>query len=111
LARKIARRRRLVQRWRRTQENGAVNCSSRLTAQLARSVGAVQRRVVSLVSGAGHDGVIVSSLAPVAMLFVRCRRGLSHHPAEHAAGRDLAVALRVTIDFLLRLAEANGRRS
>jgi len=104
LARRIAHRRRLGLRWRRTQENAAINCSSRLTGQLARSVGAIQRRVVSLVSGAGHDGVIVSALAPVAMLFVRCRHGLSHHPAEHVSPRDLHVALRVTLDFLQRLA-------
>jgi allantoate deiminase len=49
--------------------------------------------------------VIMASLTPVAMLFVRCRAGLSHHPDEYASRADLGVALRVTIDFLLRLAE------
>ncbi len=40
----------------------------------------------------------------IAMLFVRCRDGLSHHPDEYASPKDLAVALRVTVDFLERLA-------
>jgi allantoate deiminase len=100
----IARKRKLKVAWQRTQENGAVDCSPRLTTQLERSVKAVQGRSISLVSGAGHDGVVVSALAPVAMLFVRCRGGLSHHPDEYASPKDLDVALRVMIDFLQRLA-------
>lgn len=104
LATQIAGRRKLERRWQRTQENGAVACSATLTAQLARSVAAVQGQPLSLVSGAGHDGVVLSTLTPVAMLFVRCRAGLSHHPDEYAAPKDLAVALAVMADFLERLA-------
>ncbi|MFI5335674.1 MAG: Zn-dependent hydrolase [Opitutales bacterium] len=104
LAARIARRRRLIRTWRRTQENGAVSCSPALTARLSRSVKAVQGRTRALVSGAGHDAVVVSALTPVAMLFVRCRGGLSHHPDEYAAPADLGVALRVIADFLQRLA-------
>ena len=102
-AERIARRRKLVLEWQPTQENGAVPASPALTATLARSVKAVQGRSLALPSGAGHDGVIVSALAPIAMLFVRCRAGLSHHPDEHVAPRDLATALAVTVDFLQRM--------
>lgn len=105
LATRVARRRGLVRRWQRTQENSAVACSPPLTAQLERSVKAVQGKSLSLVSGAGHDGVVMSALCPVAMLFVRCRDGLSHHPDEYAAPKDLAVALAVLTDFLERLAK------
>jgi allantoate deiminase len=103
-ARAIARRRRLQVAWQQTQDNGAVACDRNLTATLSRSVQAVQRRNLPLVSGAGHDAVVMAAQAPVAMLFVRCRAGLSHHPDEYAAPRDLAVALRVVLDFLRRLA-------
>ena len=104
LATQVADRRGLERRWQRTQENGAVTCSPPLTARLERSVKAVQGKSLSLVSGAGHDGVVMSKLCPVAMLFVRCRGGLSHHPDEYAAPKDLAVALRVMSNFLERLA-------
>ena len=104
LAGRIARQRRLKSDWRQTQDNGAVDCSPELTAQLARSVQAVQGKAPSLVSGAGHDAVVMSALAPVAMLFVRCRDGLSHHPDESASPKDMAVALDVVVDFLTRLA-------
>ncbi len=100
----IGRRRGLEITWQRTQENAATPCSPALTARLERSVKAVQGKSLSLVSGAGHDGVVMASLCPVAMLFVRCRDGLSHHPDEYASPKDLGVALEVMIDFLQKLA-------
>jgi allantoate deiminase len=103
-ARRIARRRGLEFSWQPTQDNGAIACAPGLTAVWEESVRAEQGRCLRLVSGAGHDAVVMAGLAPVAMLFVRCRDGLSHHPDEFAARSDLAVALRVTIDFLQRLA-------
>jgi allantoate deiminase len=100
----IAQRRGLTSDWLVTQDNGAVVCSPELRQLLDASVQAVQRRSVSLVSGAGHDAVVLSALTPVAMLFVRCRDGLSHHPDEYALPADIAVALQVMIAFLERLA-------
>jgi len=103
-ARLVARRRKLSVAWQLTQDDGAVACSARLGGLLGRSVRAVQGRSLDLASGAGHDAIVMASLAPVAMLFVRCRDGLSHHPAEFASRADLEVALRVIVDFLERLA-------
>ena len=108
-ARTIARRRKLRCEWTMTQDQGAVACSPDLTSLLAESVQAVQNDAPSLVSGAGHDGVIMSAMTPVAMLFVRCRDGLSHHPDEYASPADLQAALRVTLDFLERLAAHHSR--
>ncbi len=102
-ARKIARRRGLTVTWQPTMRHHATPCSPALTAQLARSVQAVQGKSLSLVSGAGHDGVVMAALTPIAMLFVRCRDGLSHHPDEYASPKDLGVALAVIMDFLQRL--------
>jgi len=109
-ARAIARRRHLAFTWEKTQDDPAIACAPKLTARLAESVTAVQSRSLSLVSGAGHDAVIVSAVAPVTMLFVRCRGGLSHHPDEYAAPADIGVALDVLIDFLLRLGRPASRR-
>ncbi len=108
VATQIAKQRGLTVAWQRTQDNGAVECSRELTAQLERSVQAVQGRSLSLVSGAGHDGVVMSTLTPVAMVFVRCRDGLSHHPAEYASRADLKIALRVMVDFLERIAQQHA---
>ena len=81
-----------------------MRCSRELTSILARSVRRQQGSAPVLQSGAGHDGVVLSSIAPVAMLFVRSRDGLSHHPDEFTHSRDIAAALAVIVDFLTRLA-------
>ncbi len=56
-----------------------------------------------LVSGAGHDAMIMAALCPTAMLFIRCRGGVSHNPAEHVDPADAQVALRVMSGFIDRL--------
>lgn len=48
---------------------------------------------MALWSRAGHDGMAVVALTPIAMLFLRCRGGVSHHPDEHVKRSDVAAAL------------------
>jgi allantoate deiminase len=57
--------------------------------------------VFELPSGAGHDGMAMIDIADVAMLFIRCRGGISHHPDEHVELADADAGARV----LLRLIE------
>ncbi|MCT2398982.1 allantoate amidohydrolase [Novosphingobium mangrovi (ex Huang et al. 2023)] len=58
-----------------------------------------------LVSGAGHDAMNMAALCPTAMLFIRCKGGVSHNPAEHVAPEDADIALRVMLGFIDRLGE------
>ena len=55
-------------------------------------------------SGAGHDGVYMSEITEIGMLFVRCRGGVSHNPAESVEEADVAVAIDVLGRFLELLA-------
>jgi allantoate deiminase len=56
-----------------------------------------------LVSGAGHDAMVMAALCPTAMLFIRCREGISHNPAEHVDPADAQIALQVMLGFIDRL--------
>ncbi|MBC2665245.1 allantoate amidohydrolase [Novosphingobium flavum] len=56
-----------------------------------------------LVSGAGHDAMNMAALCPTAMLFLRCRAGISHNPAEHVEPADAEAALQVMLGFIDRL--------
>lgn len=62
-----------------------------------------------LVSGAGHDAMVMAALCPTAMLFIRCRGGISHNPAEHVDPADADVALQVMLGFIERLGRSYGR--
>jgi len=99
--RETARRRKLAVEVRATSERPSVRCSPRLTALLKQ---AVAGRALEVPSGAGHDGVYMSEITDVAMLFVRCKGGISHNPAESVTTADVGVALDVLGRFLELLA-------
>ncbi len=80
-------------RWDVVQEDNATPCDPALGDVLGRAVASLGLPVRRLPSGAGHDGVVLTALCPVAMLFVRCHGGISHHPAEAVMVEDVAVAV------------------
>jgi allantoate deiminase len=100
----IARARGLRAWWSIVQETPAVACSEDLEAVLGEAVAATGHPVGRLPSGAGHDAAAMAALGPVAMLFVRCAGGVSHHPAEAVEPGDVAVAIDVLTGFVERLA-------
>lgn len=71
----------------------ATACSSELQEVLTQAVSEVQGQSLSLPSGAGHDAIAISECWPVGMLFVRCKGGISHHPAESVTAADVALAI------------------
>lgn len=91
----------------RVKQNGAIPCNADLGGLLARAVAACGYPVEWLPSGAGHDGVALATLTPIAMLFVRCKGGISHHPAESVTSEDVAVAIAVLERFLGLLAQSH----
>jgi allantoate deiminase len=91
--------------WQPVQQTASVPCSPQFSGRLKRAVKRHQREVATLPSGAGHDAAVMAQITPAAMLFVRCKGGVSHHPDESVRGPDVRVAFEVINDFLLRLAE------
>ncbi len=81
-------------------ETMAAPCAPWLTAQLDRAVKNAGHKPLHLPSGAGHDGMAMIALAPIAMLFVRCKAGISHSPLESVEAADVAVAAKVLRDFI-----------
>jgi allantoate deiminase len=83
-----------------THESGTALCAPWLRAQLGEAIAASGYPIRELPSGAGHDGMAMIALTDIAMLFVRCRGGVSHHPAEHVADEDVAAAAEVLLHFI-----------
>jgi allantoate deiminase len=105
----ICERRGLELHWQRRDDLPAVPMSPHLRSLLARASEQAGVRPFELGSGAGHDAVTVSQLTPeVAMLFVRCRDGISHHPDESVREQDVASALEVVVRLLRLLAAEAG---
>jgi len=101
----IARRRGLSVQSLLTDEEDSIACSPQLTSVLARAVKELGHPEMQLASGAGHDAVVMSRLTEVAMLFVRCKDGVSHSPAESVTEDDVEVAIDVLSKLLELLAD------
>lgn len=55
-----------------------------------------------LTSGAGHDSVYTSRQCPTAMIFVRCKDGVSHNPKEYSRPEDCAAGAKTLLGAYLR---------
>ncbi len=55
-------------------------------------------------SGAAHDAQIIANLAPVGMIFVPSKNGISHSPAEWTEWSDIEAGAQVLLGTLIRAA-------
>jgi allantoate deiminase len=86
----------------------ATACDTRLVRLMDEAVEAVGQAPFHLVSGAGHDAIALAPLCPVAMLFIRCDGGVSHHADEAVSVADVSVGVRAMSAFIDRLAVQHG---
>ncbi len=96
----IAEGRRMGLQYRVTHDSPAVACSPRLMARLSEAARAEGIEAPELLSGAGHDAMAMTPLCEIGMLFVRCRGGISHNPAESITAEDAETGARVLLRFI-----------
>jgi allantoate deiminase len=89
-------------------EHPAVPMDKRLTACLADAIEATGLPMKTMISGAGHDAMVMAARTPAAMLFLRSPGGISHHAAESVLEEDVEASLRVGREFLVRSAKEIG---
>ena len=85
-------------------ETQTTACTPFMQDLLADAIASLGHEPFRLASGAGHDALSMAKLCPVAMLFVRCKGGISHNPAEFAAEADMGLAVSALVRFIERLA-------
>lgn len=91
------------------QDLASAPCNAGLIQHLADAVQQVtQEPARQLVSGAGHDAMVMAALAPMCMLFIRCEKGISHNPAEAVNPADVETALQVMVRFIENYAGSFG---
>jgi N-carbamoyl-L-amino-acid hydrolase len=54
-------------------------------------------------SGAGHDAMCMASIAPMVMLFVPSRAGISHAPEEYTTPEDCINGAQILMDAVIEL--------
>jgi allantoate deiminase len=96
----IAQRRNVGLRVATRHQSAAAPCDPALTAALADAIAHRGLAVHRQPSGAGHDAMVFPPRIPMAMLFVRCKDGISHNPAESITAADAEIAVDVLLDAL-----------
>jgi N-carbamoyl-L-amino-acid hydrolase len=79
-------------------------CDEAILAALKDSAMAAGRTYINMVSRAYHDSLFMARIAPVAMLFIPCRGGVSHRPDEYASPEWIGAGVHVLARALAQLA-------
>jgi allantoate deiminase len=81
----------------------ATPMDARIVDALDAAAAATGEPYARMHSGAAHDTMCVADRVPTAMVFVPCRDGISHHPAEDADPHDAALAAEIILNAIASL--------
>jgi allantoate deiminase len=85
------------------QRNAATALDPLVIDAVSAAIAACGQEPLQLPSGAGHDAMIMAKHCPSAMIFLRCRDGISHNPAESITAEDADLGVRALLGAVRRL--------
>jgi ureidoglycolate amidohydrolase len=100
----VAERRRVKTRIEVINADAPGQCDPKIVETAARACDKHRLSFRKMVSRAYHDSLFMSRIAPTGMIFIPCRRGLSHHPDEYASPEAIANGALVLAETLAELA-------
>jgi allantoate deiminase len=106
-AEQIAGRRQLKVRWNMLLDQRAVSMNPFLVRQISQAASQAGCEACHMVSGAGHDAMIMAGKVPSGMIFLRTPGGISHDPAESVDVGDVAKAIDCGLHLLEQLASSS----
>ena len=106
-AQEIAERRRVTLTSTTTLVQAATSMDAFLTHEIETAVSRSGITPHTMVSGAGHDAMILAEKVPAAMIFLRSPGGISHNPKESVLVEDVAKALECGLHLLDQLSTSS----
>ena len=100
----VARRRGVIITTELVNADPPATCDGAILAALEESAIAAGKTYKKMVSRAYHDSLFMARIAPVAMLFIPCRGGVSHRPDEYASPEWIGAGVHVLSRTLAALA-------
>jgi len=101
----IARRRQLRFEFEEVSRIEPVSCDSEILSKLHHHAQKLDIPYETMPSGAAHDAQLISSIAPVGMVFLPSRDGKSHSPAEWTALQDIETGANLVLHTVIDLLE------
>jgi len=102
-AEQAAARRGMTARFEQRQTLAATPMDERIVGALQAAAQETGEQFMLMPSGAAHDTMCVADRVPTAMVFVPCKDGISHHPAEDARPEDAALAAEIILAAIASL--------
>jgi len=99
-AEEIAVKRGISFNWKLTHSQAAVPMNAEMAMMAERAIERAGYPVYRMVSGAGHDAMVLAPHLPSGMIFLRSPNGLSHHPEETVLADDVTAAFLAGLNFL-----------
>jgi allantoate deiminase len=96
----ICTRRRVAATITQTHEGNTAAGAQWIREQIGEAIAADGVPLRELPSGAGHDGMAIIDIADIGMLFVLCKGGISHNPAEAITLEDVEISSRIFLRFI-----------
>ncbi len=103
-AEEAARKRGMTAECKERQNLPATAMDERIVSALEAAARETGEPYMRMHSGAAHDTMCVADRVPTAMVFVPCKDGISHHPAEDADPADAALAAEIILNAIRSLA-------
>lgn len=94
--------------WQNYHSAPARQCATRFRQMFEHAINQIGLPVRTLPSGAGHDAMLMADITEMAMLFVRCKGGISHNPGEFVSAEDAEIAVDIVLNALDELAQTSG---
>jgi hydantoinase/carbamoylase family amidase len=102
-AEEAARKRGMTSEYKERQTLPATPLDARIIDALEDAARTTGELYMKMHSGAAHDTMCVAEHVPSAMVFVPCKDGISHHPAEDAKPADAALASEIILNAIRAL--------
>lgn len=107
---KICHKRGIYFEWKLLEETPPVVCNPEFSKILTESIKVHKIKPESVTSGQATESTIISSVAPVTILFIRDSNGFSYNPDEKVLTEDIQKAIDVTEDFLEKIASSSFKK-
>jgi N-carbamoyl-L-amino-acid hydrolase len=101
----LAARRKLQVRVTPINADAPATCSPRVINALVEAAEENELPYKKMVSRAYHDSLFMARIAPVGMVFIPCRGGVSHRPDEFSAPQEIETGAKVLASTLAKLSQ------
>jgi ureidoglycolate amidohydrolase len=103
---RVAAKRKIQVQVARINADAPATCSPLITEALREAATENGLDCKMMVSRAYHDSLFMARIAPVGMVFIPCRGGVSHRPDEYSAPQEIENGVKVLAGTLARLSQA-----